>query len=181
LHFTVSDANGSVLFDSGALRPDGSIVGNDNDIDSTRYEPHYDLIDQPNQVQIYEPVLVDHNKQITTGLLSAVRYVKDNRLLPRGFDKLAAPWDIAVLGGAVEDENFAGGGDQIEYVVDTGGAVGPLSVTAKLYYQAIGFRWADNLKNYQTTETERFVRYYGENSEHSAIRLAESSVVVAIK
>ena len=181
LHFTVSDANGSVLFDSGALRPDGSIVGNDNDIDSTRYEPHYDLIDQPNQVQIYEPVLVDHNKQITTGLLSAVRYVKDNRLLPRGFDKLAAPWDIAVLGGAVEDENFAGGGDQIEYVVDTGGAAGPLSVTAKLYYQAIGFRWADNLKNYQTTETERFVQYYGENSEHSAIRLAESSVVVSIK
>jgi prolyl-tRNA synthetase len=88
-------------------------------------------------------------------------------------------YDVGFL--SVDDENFAGGGDQIEYVVDTGGAVGPLSVTAELYYQAIGFRWADNLKNYQTTETERFVRYYGENSEHSAIRLAENSVVVAIK
>ncbi len=181
LHFTVSDANGSVLFDSGALRSDGLIVGNDNDTDGTRYEPHYDRIEQPNQVQIYEPVLIDHTKQVTTGLLSAVRYIKDNRLLPRGFDKSTATWDIAVIGDAAEDENFGEGSDRIEYVVDTGDAVGTLSVTAELYYQTIGFRWAENLKKYQTAETERFVRYYEENSERSAIRLAEDSVVITIK
>jgi len=65
--------------------------------------------------------------------------------------------------------------------VDTGDAVGTLSVTAELYYQTIGFRWAENLKKYQTAETERFVRYYEENSERSAIRLAEDSVVITIK
>jgi len=178
LHLTVSDADGVVLFESGALRPDGSIVGNDNDADGTRYEPHYERIDEASQVQIYEPVMIDHTEQVTTGLLSAVRYVKDNRLLPRGFDKSTAPWDIAVQGGAAEDENFAGGGDRIEYVVDTGEAVGPLSVTAELYYQTIGFRWAENLKNYQTAETERFVRYYEETSERSAVRLAADSLTI---
>ena len=33
LHFAVRDGNGRVVFESGALNPDGSIVGNDNDED----------------------------------------------------------------------------------------------------------------------------------------------------
>ena len=179
LHFRVSDANGSVLFESGAVRPDGSIVGNDNDTDGGRYEPHYERITDASQVQIYEPVLVDHNGQVTTGLLSGVRYAKDNRLLPRGFDKATAPWDIAVQGAAAEDADFAGGGDRIEYVVDVGEAAGPLSVTAELYYQTIGFRWAENLKSYEAPETQRFVRYYGENAADSAVRLAFDSLSIA--
>jgi len=179
LHFTVRDANGSVVFESGALRPNGSIVGNDGDADGTRYEPHYESIDQASQVQIYEPVMVDYTDQVTTGLLSAVRYIKDNRLLPRGFDKSTASWDIAVQGAAAQDENFVGGGDRIQYRVDVGEPAGPLNVTAELYYQTIGFRWAENLKAYDTPETQRFVRYYGESSERSAIRLAVDSLSVA--
>lgn len=178
LHFTVSDANGSVLFESGAVRPDGSIVGNDNDTDGTRYEPHYERIDQAGQVQIYEPVMVDHTGRVTTGLLSAVRYIKDNRLLPRGFDKATASWDIAVQGAAAEDENFVEEGDRIDYVVDIGDAPGPLNITAELYYQTIGFRWAENLKDYDSFEPQRFVRYYSENAEHSAVRLALDTVTV---
>ena len=179
LHFTVRDASGSVVFESGALRPNGSIVGNDGDADGTRYEPHYESIDQANQVQIYEPVMVDYTDQVTTGLLSAVRYIKDNRILPRGFDKSTASWDIAVQGAAAEDEDFVGGSDRIQYRVDVGENAGPLNVTAELYYQTIGFRWAENLKAYETPETQRFVRYYGESSERSAIRLAVDSLSVA--
>ena len=41
LHVTVRDGNGAVVFESGALDPDGSIHGNDNDEDATRFEPHY--------------------------------------------------------------------------------------------------------------------------------------------
>ena len=36
--------------------------------------------------------------RVTTGLLSAEVYLKDNRLLPRGFDKRVAPEDVAVRG-----------------------------------------------------------------------------------
>jgi len=53
LHFTVHDHGGRVVFESGALRPDGSIVGNDNDADPRRFEPHYAAINSTEQVEIY--------------------------------------------------------------------------------------------------------------------------------
>jgi hypothetical protein len=174
LHVVVSEASGRVVFESGALRPDGSIVGNDSDADAARFEPHYERIDRESQVQIYEPVLADEAGEVTTGLLSAVRYAKDNRLLPRGFDKQTASWDIAVHGSALEDADFIGGSDRIEYRVDIGAAPPPLTVSVELYYQSIGFRWAENLKSYQAPEPQRFVRYNGETAEDSAVRVAAS-------
>src|SRR5712691_1334129 len=50
LHVTVKDRNGQVVFESGALNPDGSITGNDNDADKTRFEPHYTEVNNPDQV-----------------------------------------------------------------------------------------------------------------------------------
>jgi hypothetical protein len=52
-------------------------------------------------------------------LLTAVGYLKDNRLLPNGFDKQSATKDIAVVGNALDDPNFTGQGSVIRYVVDT--------------------------------------------------------------
>jgi hypothetical protein len=66
-------------------------------------------ITAPDQVQIYEDIMVGTNNLPTTGLLTAVRYIKDNRLLPRGFNKSPADAEIAVQGGALADENFTGG------------------------------------------------------------------------
>ena len=87
---SVQDRDGRTIFESGALNPDGSIVGNDNDADPHRYEPHYREITSPEQVEIFEPILGDAHGNVTTGLLSAVGYLKDNRLLPSGFDKASA-------------------------------------------------------------------------------------------
>src|SRR5882724_5174106 len=98
LHFTVRDGNGRVVFESGALNPDGSIAGNDNDEDPLKFEPHYREITSAEQVEIYEPILKDAQGRVTTGLLHAVGYLKDNRLLPTGFDKATAGKDIAVVG-----------------------------------------------------------------------------------
>src|SRR6185295_18240603 len=127
---------------------------------ATRFEPHYKEITAPDQVQIYESVMAAPGGELTTGLLTAVRYVKDNRLLPRGFDKSSADKDIAVHGDAAGDADFSGGGDRIRYSVAVGDAQGPFRVEAELWYQPIAYRWAANLKSYDAPETRRFTGYY---------------------
>jgi hypothetical protein len=178
LHVRVTDAAGRVVFESGAVRADGSIVGNDNDAEGARYEPHYDLLESADQVQIYEPILVDSRDRVTTGLLYGVRYVKDNRLLPLGFDKRTADEDIGVFGAAADDDDFVAGGDEVHYRIPVGGGSGRLNVEVRLWYQPIGFRWAENLKGYEAPETNRFVRYYTESIADTAIELAAAQRVI---
>ena len=79
------------------------------------FEPHHRVIETPEDVQIYESIMLDARGRVTTGLLSAVRYGKDNRLLPRGFDKATAAPDCAVQGDAQDDPDFQGGGDRVIY------------------------------------------------------------------
>src|SRR5438445_7565087 len=61
LHFVVRDGGGRPVFESGAIKADGSIQGNDNDADATKLEPHYMEIRRADEVQIYESVLGDPN------------------------------------------------------------------------------------------------------------------------
>ena len=180
LHVTVKDRGGDVVFESGAPRPDGSIVGNDNDTDATRYEPHYVEIDGPDQVQIYEPVMVDYAGEVTTGLLWGMKYIKDNRILPLGFDKETAVYDVAVQGEAAEDHDFQGGMDKVRYAVDVGSNPGPFTVEAELWYQPIGFRWARNLAEYETAESARFNRYFDSMSESVSALLARGHVRIEV-
>lgn len=174
LHVVVRDSSGRVMFESGALNPNGSIVGNDNDEDPLKFEPHYREITSPDQVEIYEPILKDSEGHVTTGLLKAVGYLKDNRLLPHGFDKTTAEKDIAVTGGAADDLNFNDHGSTVRYVVSTAGATGPFQAEAELWFQPIGFRWAHNLEPYHADEPQRMVRYYESAARNSAMVLAKA-------
>jgi hypothetical protein len=169
IHLTVEDAGGDAIFESGYARSDGFIEGNDNDYDPAAYEPHYQVIDKSDQVQIYETIIGDTEGALTTVLLRGAGYLKDNRLLPSGFEKASVHEDIAVHGVALEDEDFAGGGDQIQYVVDVGDASGPFVVMAELLYQPIGFRWADNMRLYDGPEPARFVEYYEQISNQPVV------------
>lgn len=117
----------------------------------------------------------DQQGRPTTGLLSALRFIKDNRLPPRGFDKQTADAQVAVVGGALSDSDFGAGGDTVRYLAEAGGAQGPFRVEAELWYQPIAFRWAMNLKPYTTMEPQRFVGYYEAAAAGSAIVLARAS------
>jgi hypothetical protein len=178
LHVAIRDAGGEPLFESGAVRENGSIEGNDNDTDATRYEPHYTTIDRPDQVQIYEAILADAEGAVTTGLIAAVRYVKDNRILPRGFDKSTAEADIAVRGHAASDPDFRDLGDRIRYEIDLSGRRGPFVVEAELLYQPVAFRWADNLRARDSAESVRFAAMYDAAAAGSTTVLAKESVTI---
>ncbi|MGD0158477.1 MAG: hypothetical protein ABSB50_20490 [Terracidiphilus sp.] len=179
LHVVVTDAGGRTVFESGKLNPDGSIAGNANDADPTRFSPHYTRITQPDQVEIFEPILGDSQGRVTTGLVSATQYLKDNRILPTGFDKLAAPPDIAVRGEAVADPDFTAGSSTTHYAISTNGATGPFHIAAELLYQPVGYRWAHNLATYQAAEPQRFVHYYEQAAAQSAVVLAHAESTTA--
>ena len=174
LHVLVEDGNGQKVFESGALKSDGSIVGNDNDADPLRFEPHYSEITDAQQVEIFESIMGDSEGHVTTGLLSAIGYLKDNRLLPTGFDKKTAVHDIAVVGEAVADPNFTGGSSRTRYAVKAAPATGPLHIVAELWYQPVGYRWAHNLAPYNAAEPQRFVSYYEQEAGQSALELAKA-------
>ena len=178
LHVTVRDGGRRLVFESGRLDESGAIDGNDNDDDPSHYEPHYTAITRPDEVQIYEAIMVDSEGRVTTGLVSGLRFVKDNRILPKGFDKGSADDAVAVRGRALEDPDFTGEGDRVRYEVDVSGARGPFHVEAELWYQPIAYRWARNLASYDSFETQRFVRYYESMSELSGVVLARSEASV---
>lgn len=161
LHITIRDSAGVSLFESGAYLPDGSIVGNDNDADSAKYEPHYTTLSSPEQVQIYEPIMINTEGEVTTGLLRGAAYIKDNRLLPLGFDKTNAAVDVAVYGNASTDEDFLAGGDVLNLEIDLGGTTGPFTIHVEFLYQSIAYRWAQNLAEHASaTEIATFLNFY---------------------
>jgi len=173
LHLAVTDRGGRTVFESGAVNADGSITGNDGDSDAMLFEPHHQVIESGEQVQVYESVMGDFAGRVTTGLMYGVRYLKDNRILPRGFDKETASEDVAVHGEARNDDDFAAAGDRVIYRLDLPAVDGPFRIQAELLYQSIAYRWAMNLKDYAAAdEPGRFVRWYEESAAHSALTLA---------
>ena len=178
LRVAVTDGTGRRIFESGAFSADGSVTGDDHDADGTRYEPHHTEIDSPGQVQVYQAVMVDGSGGVTTGLMSAEEWVKDNRLLPDGFDPVRADARVRPAGAATSDEDFAAGADRVRYSAAVDPAAGPFTVEAELWFQPIGYRWAENLAAYDAPETRRFVRYYREMAGASALLLARDSAIV---
>ncbi len=177
LRFAVTDRWGDRVFESGALSADGRVVGDDHDTDGASYEPHHTVITSPEEVQVYQGVMLDGAGAVTTGLMSAHRWVKDNRILPDGFDPAHADARVQVLGIAAEDPDFVAGSDRVHYTVPVDSADAPFTVEAELWFQPIGYRWAENLAEYEAAETRRFVRYYREMAEGSALLLARAEAV----
>jgi hypothetical protein len=135
LHLVVRNARGRVVFESGAFERSGVIRGVQGG-----YAPHYDVITQPEQVQIYQAVMADRNGLATWSLLRGATYLKDNRIPPRGFGKESAPREVAVCGGAENDPNFdssGSGGDEVTYRIPLQDPGKPLTVRVELLYQSI--------------------------------------------
>ncbi len=144
LHVKVTDNTGQVVFESGAIDSEGRIKGVDDVTLANGYQPHHDVITSGDQVQVYEGVMGNTQNALTYTLLRASRYLKDNRLLPRGFDKATAAADIQVVGAAVNDSNFNGGGDQVRFEIPLTATL-PLTIAAELLYQPIAYGFIDDL------------------------------------
>ena len=160
LHVRVLDKDGKLVFESGAVSEDGAILGNDNDSDPAQFEPHYTVLSQPDQVQIYEGIIVNSDGQVTTTLLRAASYIKDNRLLPAGFQANPQIPALSPAGEAAADADFTGGSDRINLQIDVSQWQGPFTLDVNLLYQTIAYRWAQNLILEEGAEISQFAGYY---------------------
>lgn len=177
IHLTVTDASGKVVFESGKPAADGSIAGCDADADVKTYEPHHDAITSPEQVQIYEPIMGNTEGEVTYTLVRGARYLKDNRILPRGFDKATAHKDIAVYGSAADDANFVGGSDRVTYRIPVSGFAGPFRVEAQVLYQSISYRFAEDLREEHGAHVQQFMRMWDATDKTPALVAAATAVV----
>ncbi len=177
LHLKVTDGAGNLVFESGRPLADGRVEGDDADRPGA-YEPHYQVITGPDQVQIYEAVMGNTDGEVTHTLLRAARYLKDNRLLPRGFDKETAGAEIAVYGGARGDGDFVGGSDRVRYEIDSSGHAAPLRVEAALLYASVSSSFASDLaSDGNLAEVAKFGRMYDRADKTPAVVAALQATV----
>ena len=148
-----SDGNERVVWSSGRTNSLGVIVDRHGRplasefFQGQAFQPHHELIDSEDQVQIYETLLADSTGTITTSFVRGCETIKDNRLLPEG-------WTAEGPGGGLEgvylkathpgeetksDRDFTGGSDVTRYriVVPSGIEAERLKVKATLFYQAL--------------------------------------------
>lgn len=165
LHVEVLDSDGQSVFESGRINPDGSIEGVDEDINPATWEPHYDVITSPLQVQVFQSIVGNVFNQRTHSLLDGTQFLKDNRLTPSGYDKVAVNNDNTTLesfgtfgDGAVNDSDFNNGSDTVSYHIDLPSGV--YTVFAELRYQPISyghlkklFEQADTVEQVKTFQT----------------------------
>jgi len=169
LHVTVTDQQNNIVFESGKINTNGSVEGVDSDEQAHIFEPHYDVITSADQVQVYEAIMGNNLGELTYTLLRAKEYLKDNRLLPDGFNKHTASTDIHVVGDALIDTDFMGGSDEIDYYI-SGLKTGVYTIKAELVYQTLAYGFAQDLfSDTVTQEVLDFKTMFEKSPEKSTV------------
>jgi hypothetical protein len=137
LHTTVLDSANKVLFESGAWHESSGELRR-----AAAFEPHHRKITRQDQTMIYEAVMVNAAGETTDLFTQAVRYRKDNRLLPAGFARDGAlPAGISGSwiqpAGTDGDPDFTPGADKVEYRIHVGDHRPPFRVSVEACYQSI--------------------------------------------
>lgn len=168
----VFDASSQLVFVSGAFNDQGELVDSDGEVLPSEkaggsYLPHFELIETSQQVQVYESLMGNVNGELTFYLLHGARYLKDNRLLPKGWRIDHAEGVATQPYGVNEDSNFIAGSDQLEYRLPFA-AGKEYRVEASLLFQTLSPRHAAELFTNDTPEVQQFRKMY-----HAADRKPE--------
>lgn len=155
------------LWSSGRTNTVGAIVDGDGNVLPTeffdrdadgkeQYQPHHEVISRQDQVQIYEELIQDTKGDFTTSFIRRHKHVKDNRLLPLGwqlrgpFPDRYAEFEYYIEAthpgqDAIRDPDYTDGKgrDRIRYEISLPEGTDPdkVSVRATLFYQSIPPYW----------------------------------------
>lgn len=181
----LTDAAGDPLLVSGAYDPEGRILSHRGGVlDSEKtfgpVEPHHQLITDLDQVQIYEAVMRDAEGRPTPYLTVARGWLKDNRLLPLGYNSRGPDSHYTNPVGVEGDEDFVGGGDVTRYELPLpeGLELTGATLQVRLVYQTLGARFMRGLFQSDTAEVAAFKTMY-QRAETRPNLMSEVSVPIA--
>jgi hypothetical protein len=163
LEFSVLDASQRVLWASGRTSAYGVILDRSGqplstEFSRTAWQPHYDVVDREDAVQIYEERTQDDGGMLTTSFVSLFHTVKDNRLLPRGWLNDAPGTDFMQPIGVGDDSRYhdGSGSDDVHFRVPSQAIRGATAVQVKLVYQSIPpYYLRDRFEGASGSETQR--------------------------
>lgn len=176
--FVAIKANGDTLFQSGLFDPNYEVNGID-----PLYEPHYNIITNQNQAQIYEMVMGDVNGDRTTVLERADVMLKDNRVPPEGFLTSSNVYDtVQIVGVPTTDVDFnrqgvteGTGKDFVHYHIPMNGYTQNFNVYAYVYYQVLPPRFLDEMFSFSSAAIDTF-RVMFEAADKSPVLVASDSL-----
>lgn len=167
VQFIVTKLNGDTVFASGLFNQQGYIQG-----ENSTFEPHYQTIKSPDQVQIYQMVMSDVEGNKTTVLERGAYSLKDNRIPPLGFSKSHSVYDTTlIVGNANTDPDFnytneteGSGSDVVHYHIPLNGFLENVNVSARVYFQAVPPDWLHEMRNYSSSFIDAFLAMYDANN-----------------
>lgn len=176
-------AGADTVFQSGILRPDYEITGQ-----SSNVEPHYDVITDSTQVQIYEMVMGDVNGNFTTVLARAAEHIKDNRLPPSGFKTTHYAYDTTrIVGVPAADADFnhgtfgeGSGSDIVHYHIPLRGKGGQLHIASAVYYQVLPPRWLTEMFTHNGQFIDSFKTMY-QQADKAPVLIANSQLDTTVE
>jgi len=172
IHMKVYDSGERLVFESGGYDDSGRIL-NVNE----PYLNHFQRINSPSQVQIYQALMQDVNQELTYTLLRGASYLKDNRIMPMGYVSGQSDTATAAAGNVLDDPDFnrdeygieGTGADIVYYEVPLSGIYDDLTYDISqgatyevdICYQSLDPAFADDLFEYGTSYTDMFRSMYG--------------------
>lgn len=179
LQLIATKANGDTLFASGLFDGDGEVINI-----NAPFENHYDIINDPAQVQVYEMIMGDVNGNKTTVLERAFSSLKDNRIPPLGFTSTNSAYDTtAIVGNAFADPDFNKNGitegtgkDIVHYHIPLNGYSGTFNVSATVYYQTLPSSFLTEMFSFSSPEIDSFQQYYA-TANHTPVFIAKDSLL----
>ena len=180
VEFVLQDQNGDTLFVSGNVDENYELTAHNE-----TYEPHYQIINNEDQAQIYELVLGDVNNDVTTVLVRGDHAIKDNRIPPQGFSTEHMVYDTTLIAGnALNDPDFniengiqGSGVDRIYYHIEHPQVAGSYTATAKMFYQATPPKWMKEMFDETSPEIETFRTMFNK-ADRTPFLMKEANVAV---
>ena len=171
LEVVVFDAEGAEVFASGRCDDAGRILSAAGDVLPSEkkggpVEPHRAQVTGLDQVPRYRSVMANSEGRVAHLQSRAAGWLVDDRILPRGWSSehpdALHTGPVAVQGDPdYAPEGAALGQDTVSYRVPVGGNA-PYRIKARLLYQSVSPRWADELTAYDTPAIQRFTRMYAD-------------------